>query len=335
MPSLKGLFILNPKSFAQIYSAMELNDIQKHVEIYAPPQTAQSIRENLGLLEQADVIFSGWGGPLLDEDFLAAAPRLKAFFYGAGTIRALVTDAFWRSGILITSAAAANAVPVAEFTLAQIILSLRLAWRAALDIKREGRYSTEIKQRIPGVYRTTVGLISLGLIGRMVAEHLRILDVHVIAYDPFVQPETAAQLNLELCATLDEVFQRAEVVSLHTPWLKETEGMITGAHFRQMKPNATFINTARGAVVREAEMIEVLQQRPDLTALLDVTYPEPPAEASPLLTLPNIVLTPHLAGSTNQECERMGRYMVEELERFVKGEPLRYGITREQFQRMA
>ncbi len=334
MPALKGLFILNPKSYTQIYGSAELADIQKHVEIYAPPQTAQSIRENLSLLEQADVIFSGWGGPLLDADFLAAAPRLKVIFYGAGTIRALVTEAFWQSGISITSAAAANAVPVAEFTLAQIILSLRLAWRAAHVIKQHGRYSTEIKNHIPGMYHTTVGLISLGLIGRMVAEHLRHFDVRVIAYDPFVRPEIAADLRIELCA-LDEVFQRAEVVSLHTPWLKETEGMITGAHFAQMKPHATFINTARGAIVRENEMIAVLQQRPDLTALLDVTYSEPPAEDSPLLTLPNVMLTPHLAGSTNDECQRMGRYMVEELERFITGETLRYSITQSQFQHMA
>ncbi|MBZ0295568.1 MAG: glycerate dehydrogenase, partial [Anaerolineae bacterium] len=110
---------------------------------------------------------------------------------------------------------------------------------------------------------------------------------------------------------------------------------ITGAHFHMMKPNATFINTARGAIVREDEMIEVLQQRPDITALLDVTYPEPPVAGSPLYTLPNVMLTPHIAGSMAEECHRMGYYMLEELERYVAGEPLRYQITREQFEHMA
>jgi phosphoglycerate dehydrogenase-like enzyme len=96
-----------------------------------------------------------------------------------------------------------------------------------------------------------------------------------------------------------------------------------------MKPGASFINTARGAIVREGEMIEVLRARPDLFAVLDVTYPEPPAPDSPLYTLPNVILTPHIAGSMDGECRRMGRYMVEELRRYVKGEPLRWGISRE------
>jgi phosphoglycerate dehydrogenase-like enzyme len=119
------------------------------------------------------------------------------------------------------------------------------------------------------------------------------------------------------------------VVSLHTPWLKETEGMITGQHIASMRPGATFINTARGAVVREQELIDVLQQRPDLFAVLDVTYPEPPAPDSLLYTLPNVVVTPHIAGPVGDECHRLGRYMVEELWRYLHGEELRWGITRE------
>jgi phosphoglycerate dehydrogenase-like enzyme len=105
--------------------------------------------------------------------------------------------------------------------------------------------------------------------------------------------------------------------------------MITGAHIASMKQGATFINTARGAIVRENEMIEVLKQRPDLQAVLDVTYPEPPAAGSPLYTLPNVILTPHIAGSMDAECRRMGRYMVEELRRYVAGKPLRWEVTRE------
>ena len=96
-----------------------------------------------------------------------------------------------------------------------------------------------------------------------------------------------------------------------------------------MKPNATFINTARGAVIREPEMIAALRERPDVFALLDVTDPEPPAADSPLLSMPNVILTPHIAGSVDAECQRMGRYMVEELKRHLNGEPLKWEITRE------
>jgi phosphoglycerate dehydrogenase-like enzyme len=329
---LKGLFVLGAGNDARIYSPADQQAIRQQVEIYAAPQTASDVIANPAILRDADVIFSGWGGPRMDAAFLDAAPNLRAVFYGAGSIRGIVTDAFWARGIVITSAAAANAIPVAEFTLAQILLSLKRAWFYALEGKRTGEWVT--RQPVPGAYGSTVGLISLGLIGRRVVELLRPFDVRVIAYDPFVPAETAAELGIEL-AELDEVFSRADVVSLHTPWLPETVGMITGAHFAQMKPDSTFINTARGAVVREEEMIAVLQQRPDIYALLDVTYPEPPAAGSPLYTLPNVVLTPHIAGSLDAECWRMGHYMVEELARYLKGEPLRYAVTPEQFARMA
>jgi phosphoglycerate dehydrogenase-like enzyme len=329
---LKGLFVLGPGNFERIYSPADQQRIRQQVEIYAPPQTANDVIANRAILQDADVIFSGWGGPRMDTDFLNAAPNLKAVFYGAGSIRSLVTDAFWGHGIIITSAAAANAIPVAEFTLAQIILSLKRAWFYVLEGKRSGQWVA--RQPVPGAYGSTVGLISLGLIGRRVAELLRPFDVRVIAYDPFFSAQAVADLGVEL-VSLDEVFSRADVVSLHTPWLPETVGIITGAHFAQMKHNSTFINTARGAIVREDEMIAVLQQRPDIYALLDVTYPEPPAAGSPLYSLPNVILTPHIAGSLDAECWRMGHYMVEELERYLKGEPLRYAITQEQFARMA
>ncbi len=135
-------------------------------------------------------------------------------------------------------------------------------------------------------------------------------------------------MGVEL-VSLDEACARADVVSLHTPWLKETEKMITGAHFRAMKQGATFLNTARGAVVDEPAMVEVLTERPDLFAVLDVTHPEPPAPDSPLYTLPNVILTPHIAGSMHNECRRMGQYAVDECRRYLAGEPLRWQVTRE------
>jgi len=332
----KGLFILNADAYETIYPSHVRERIAKYVDIYAPPQTADSIRTQLSLLGEADFIFSGWGGPLLDHTFLDAAPRLKAFFYGAGSVKGIVTDAFWERKIPITSAYAANAVPVAEYTVSQILFALKLGWHFVHRLRTDRSYQAkkEWAGAVPGAYGSTVGLISLGMVGRKVRERLRHFDVRVIAYDPFVPKEEADRLDVELCP-LEDVFRRADVVSLHTPWLKETEGMITGAHLASMKPRATFINTSRGAVVKEREMIEVLKQRPDLYAVLDVTYPEPPAPDSPLYTLPNVVLTPHIAGSMSKECGRMGMYMAEELERYCNGEPFRWEITKEKAAIMA
>lgn len=323
---LKALYILRPDRYELIYGPEERAEIDTLVDVYAPAQSADSVKANPGILADAEVILSGWGAPVLDAEFLAAAPKLKAFFYGAGTIKAIVTEEFWHRGIIITSAYAANAVPVAEFTLSQILYSLKRGWYFATTMKRERRWME--KEPVPGGYGSTVGLISLGMVGRRVRDLLKPFDLKVLAYDPFVSAAEARELDVELCS-LEDIFRRADVVSLHAPWLKETVGLVTGAHLASLKPNATFINTSRGAIVREAEMIEVLQRRPDLWAILDVTYPEPPVDGSPLYTLPNVVLTPHLAGSQSGECQRMGRYTVEDLRRYVYGEPLRWAITRE------
>jgi len=321
-----ALYILDPGNFAVIYGPDEQAAIAGQVQLLGGPLSAQQCFEHPVPLREVECIFSGWGAPRMDEKFLAAAPKLKVVFYGAGSIRGFVTDAFWNRGIVVTSAYAANAVPVVEYTLAVIVLSLKHFWRRAAAAKAQNR--SACSGAVPGGYRSTVGVISLGMIGRQVCERLCAHDVRVLAYDPFATLAQAAACHVELCS-LTEVFQRADVVTLHTPWLQETEGLITGAHLAAMKPGATFINTARGAVVRETELIEVLTRRPDLQAVLDVTYPEPPVPESPLYTLPNVVLTPHIAGSMDNECRRMGQFMVEELGRYRAGQPLKWQITRE------
>lgn len=327
----KALFVLNSDAFNTIYDGVYA-ELTQLADVYAPPQTAKSIGENPAILNDAEVIFSGWGCPTFDQSLLDHAPNLKAVFYGAGSIKNVVTPQFWERGILITSAAAANAVPVAEYTLAQILLCLKGVWfyaRAMRDIVTR-------PQRVdfPGGYGSTVGLVSLGLIGRRVLELLKPFDLKVLAYDPYLPTTDAEKLGIALCS-LDDIFRRSHVVSLHTPWLPETEGMITGDHFRLMPSNSAFINTARGAVVREAEMIQVLQERPDITAVLDVTYPEPPAETSPLYTLPNVLLTPHIAGAVGAECGRMGELVRDDLRRYLAGEAPRHQVHPEQAAIMA
>ncbi len=324
----KGLIILEQHPFQLIYGDRLQVEIAHRVKLLnEKPLTKAEVTADPSILAEVEVIFTGWGAPVMDEAFLAAAPKLKAVFYGAGSIRGFTTDAFWARNITVTSAYAMNAVPVSEFTLASILFSLKNAWRYVLGTKRDGKIPA--KTSCAGAYGSKVGLISLGMIGRLVRERLRPFDLEVLAYDPFVTREQAAALSVEI-VSLEEIFKQCDVVSLHTPWLKETERMITGAHFRSMKPGATFINTARGAVVCEDELIEVLQERPDLTALLDVTYPdEPPKPGSPLLSLPNVVLTPHIAGSMDLECRRMGQLMIEEFDRWSRGDSLKWGLTKE------
>jgi phosphoglycerate dehydrogenase-like enzyme len=189
---------------------------------------------------------------------------------------------------------------------------------------------------VPGCFETTVALIGCGTIARRLITLLKPFDLRCIVYDPFLTRSEAAALGVELC-TLEQAFREGDVVSLHAPDKPQTKGMINGEHFSAMKEGATFINTARARIVRQDEMVHVFRKRPDLTLIIDVldSDPNPPDLDSPLLGLPNLVHTPHIAGSLGPECRRLGRYMVEEFRRYLAGQPLKWQITRELAARLA
>ena len=330
----KAVFIMEAGVLNTVYPPDVYAAIAERVDILEPSHTRDSIQNHMERLADVDMIFSGWGGPHMDAVFLEHAPKLKAVFYGAGSIRRIVSPAFWQRDILISSAFAINSQPVAHFTYSQIVLALKGVWHTVHLRDRYNRKSAHMMP-FPGTVGGTVGIISLGAIGRGVIEQLRSFDLRILAYDPYVSADGIAELGAELC-DLETLFRESDVVSLHTPLLDETRGMITGAHFRIMKPHTTFINTARGAVICEDELIAVLQERRDLVALLDVTYPEPPAADSPLWTLPNAIVTPHIAGASSPgEIGAFGAEMLLELDRYLNGDPLKWGVTEQQFEHMA
>jgi phosphoglycerate dehydrogenase-like enzyme len=248
-------------------------------------------------------------------------------------MRGVATDAFWASGIPISCALEANGYSVANYAISQILWLLRRGWYFALKVREEKAWPALIP--VPGDFQSTVGIISLGTIARRVCKVLHdSFDVKVLAYSTSANPRTAKDLGIEY-GSLEDVFRKSDVVSLHTGWLKETEGMITGDHFRMMKQGASFINNARGAVIRQDEMIGALKDRPDLWAVLDVTWPEPPPPDSPLYTLPNVVMTPHIGGPLDGECLRNGQAMFDDLKLFLAGKPMRYQIGAERAKRLA
>ena len=327
-----GLFLMAGPAFDHVYGPDERASISARVPTSSLLITPEDYRLSTEVWPEVEMLFSGWGMVPMDEAFFRRFPKLKVVFYAAGTVRGFVTETFWQRKIRLTNAAVANAVPVCEFSLSQILFALKHGWQQALSIRKHGKFPPLAS--FPGAYQSTVGLISLGMIGRLVAEKLKHFDLRVIAYDPFFPPKDAAKLNVKL-VSLEEVFAMADVISCHAPLLKETERMIGRRHFESMKPGATFINTSRGAVVNEDEMISVLKDRPEVFAFLDVTHPMPPAEGSPLYTLENVMLTPHIAGSLGHECRRMGRLMVDELDRYLAGTPLHHEIDEQRFHTMA
>jgi len=329
---LAGIFLMGEPWFDTVYPAAVRAQIARQMTLTSPLLTARTFAATLPRLRGTEIIFGGWDMPPITPEVLDALPRLQAVFYAGGSVRQLVCESFWQREITLSSALHANAVPVAEYTLAAIFFCLKDLFRLERTL-RTARTWPE-RPSVAGAYKSTIGLVSMGMTARILRERLLAFDLNIITYDPFLDPSEAERLNVS-CVSLEELFTQADIVSLHTPWLDETEGMIQGAHFAMMKQGAAFINTARGAIIRENEMIAVLKQRPDLFAVLDVTYPEPPAASSPLYTMPNVFMTPHMAGSWGRELTRLGVYMADEFERYVNGEPLLWRITRDQMARMA
>ncbi|WP_231735353.1 hydroxyacid dehydrogenase [Gracilibacillus massiliensis] len=330
---MKGIYIMNQAPFSLVYPEYIRNEIDQLVDIHHDVMSTEEVKRDPSVLKEVDLILSGWGGPTLDETFLQHAPNLKAFFYAAGSLKTIVTDAAWERNITITNAVHANSVPVVEFTLTQLLFCLKRGWHFVRMIEENRTYPSKPYQ-LSGGFRSKVGIISMSTVGRGVCELLKHFDLDVYAYDPFMTKEEAEYYQVTP-TSIDAIFEQCDIVSLHAPLLEETRNLIEGKHFQSMKENSSFINTARGAIVNQEEMTKALQRRPDITAVLDVTNPEPPPADSVLYDMKNVILTPHLAGSEGAECGRMGHYMLEELTRFLNNEPLKWQINQERFSSLA
>lgn len=169
------------------------------------------------------------------------------------------------------------------------------------------------------LYGQTLGLVAFGNIARVVARIARAFELNVIAYDPYATAELAAQHDATLVESLDDLLRQSDVVSMHTPLTKETYHLIGEAQFRQMKPTALFINTSRGRTVDEAALVRALREGWIAGAGLDVTEIEPPEPSNPLLTLPNVVLTPHIASASDKARVERARWMGIEVGRVLGG----------------
>jgi phosphoglycerate dehydrogenase-like enzyme len=321
----KCAFVQEADFFSRIYGTTLRDEIALRVEVLGDVITPSRMVERSVDLRSVDFIFTGWGAPKIG-DLLSLCPQLKAIFFAGGAASAMLDPSLWERGIVISSSYAANAVPVAEYALAALLLGLKGGWRAIADMKLSKTYVR--RTEVPGAYGSTVGLISCGATARELLRLLRAFDLQVLVYDPYTQEEEIRALGAKP-ASIEEVFARADVVSLHSPELEETRGMIRGVHLASMKRGATFINTARGSIVNQAELFEIARLRSDLQFVLDVVDPEPPPEDSALFTLPNVMVTPHISGAMGGECRRMGQYMIEELDRYLAAKPLRWEITPE------
>ncbi|MFI8519060.1 hydroxyacid dehydrogenase [Streptomyces sp. NPDC085481] len=282
-------------------------------------------------LAEAQLLLTCWGATPLTTEVLDRAPRLRAVVHAAGSVKHHITDACWERGLAVTSAAAANALPVAEYTLAAILFAGKRVLRSAqqyADLRTDQAWLDE--STTWGNYRRTVGIIGASRIGRRVIDLLRPFDFEILLYDPYA---TTPPPGVRLVA-LDELCARSTVVSVHAPQLPATHHMLGPAQLAAMPDGTTLINTARGSLVDETALLPHLRSG-RLHAILDVTDPELPAPDSPLWTLPNVLLTPHVAGSLGNELHRMADQALEEVARYGRGEPFAEEVSASDLQRSA
>jgi phosphoglycerate dehydrogenase-like enzyme len=285
------------------------------------------------VLANAEILVGHWGCPALTAEVLRAAPHLRLFAYAAGTVKWQVTDDVWSRDILVTSAAAANAVPVAEFSVAMILLANKgvLLFR---ELLRDPGIRVPLDHMAIGNYGCRVGLVGASFVGRKVIELLTPYDLELAVYDPFLPADEAARLGVEKVDDLDALCASVDVLSLHAPDVEATRGMIGAAQLAALRDGATFVNTARPALVDTAALeAELLAGR--IAAILDVTDPDPLPAGHPLLGLPHVFVTPHIAGALGNELHRLAELAVQEVERFTQGQPPLHPVQRADLDRIA
>ena len=313
------------ETIASIYGPERLEMLARTTQLYPRTVTRSNLANCLPDLGEVEAMFCTWGMFPLTSAELDQMPRLRAVFYAAGTV-GYFAHPFMERGVTLVSAWAANAVPVAEFTLAQILLANKGFFLNQRDYRGAQDYSGAFRGQ--GNYGATVAVLGAGQIGRKLIELLRPFRLRVIVHDPFLSYKAAEGLGVEKVG-LAEAFSCGDVVSNHLANVPATVGLLNATLFESLKGNATFINTGRGATVNHHDLDHVFSRRKDLTALLDVTDPEPLPGDSSLRTLPNVVITSHIAGSIGTEVGRVADWILEEFEAWRQGLPLRYEITSE------
>jgi phosphoglycerate dehydrogenase-like enzyme len=331
---IKAAFLCNnPQNIDRVYGMGRRERLGSVVDLYPVVITEQNLPDHVRELEGCEFVFSTWGMPVLSSEIIDRLSSLRVVFYAAGSVKYFAAPYLERS-IPVVSAWAMNGRPVAAFALAQILLACKGYFRNTRACRDPQIMRSYAAPSGPGIFGARVALIGAGEIGRQLIGLLRPFDIDVVVVDPYLSLDAASELGVSLVSP-EEAFSTATVVSNHVPDLVQTRGMLHAGLFQRLSTGATFINTGRGAQVVEDDLIATAIFRPDLTFLLDVTDPEPPAPDSQLYTLPNVQLSSHIAGTIGTEVVYLADCVIDELERHLSGKPFRYAVTRQMLERMA
>ncbi len=287
----------------------------------------------LSVLRGADVVLTAWGTPPLPLEILKDNPRRLRYVCNlTGAVRGWVPREYVEAGITVTNWGDGPMWYLAEGNLALMLACVREMPRLRRHMAEQPTWAYSYASRSATFRRKVVGFVGMGAIGRMLLDLLKPFEVRAICYDPYARslPE-----GVERCATLDEVFARGRVVTIQCGLTPETTGMIGRAQLDRLQPHAILINTARGRIIREGELIEFLRRRPDVFAGLDVFEREPLPKDSPLLGMENVICYPHSVGSVGEDVyEEADAFAAANVRAFCEGHPLRGLISVETYDRM-
>ena len=277
----------------------------------APAELAEKIKDSRALIVRNQTQVTA--------DLLTAAPDLLVVGRAGVGLDNVDVHFAAQAGIVITSTPDQNAISVAELVIGLMLSLARFIPAADRDAKN-GNWN---RNRFVGteLYDKTLGIIGAGKIGFLTARRAMAFGMKVLAYDPYLSPDNVllSELQAEL-VSLDELLTRSDVVSCHLPASPQTVDLLNCACFSKMKPQAFFINTSRGTVVSEPDLLDALKNRTIAGAALDVRATEPP-RAGELETLPNVILTPHIAAFTREAQDRVTRAICEDVARVLDGKP--------------
>jgi len=313
---------------------MAEEDLASFTEVRNPDNPLITSEDLPELLQGVTACLTGWGTPPLSDEVLAQCPDLRMIAHTAGTVRTLVTPLAVERGLRLSHAAAIIGDAVAELVITQALLFMRPLHE--IDRAMRTRQSWDvIKQEYLGrsLGSQTVGVVGVGRVGRTVIGLCKAFGCRVLAYDPYLTATDAAELGVE-ALSLDDLCAEASIVTIHAPVLPETIGMIGHRQLALLRDGAVFINTARAVLVDEEALFDELKGG-RIVAGLDVFGEEPLPDDSPMRELPNVLLSPHLAGHTADTHLQQGQAMVDEIRRFFQGSPLQYEITPAMFSLIA
>ena len=285
------------------------------VHIYRGDERFSDKPAMLDFVKDTDVLITSWRSPAVDAEILDACPGLLGVIHAAGSVKKVVTPELISRGVRLTSASNELSRGVAETTLGAAIAACKGMFTLTRDT-RNGLWRENFNT-ITDFYGIKIGVIGAGCAGRHFIDLLRAFRVDVFVYDPYVSEEEIRELGAEKCE-LSYLMSECDVISIHAPSVPETDNMINRENLRLIKDGAVLINTARGSLINEQDLVEECRKG-RFMAVLDVTNPEPPAKDSELRSLPNIVLFPHIAGVTTNGVRRIGEYVCKEAALLISG----------------